>query len=117
MNGLKYDSGKPRMALVLGDFARALLEVGKVGTYGAQKYADSNWLQVENARERYSDAMLRHLLAEELEDYDEESGLLHAAHVAWNALARLELQLRRHITNDECAGSSHQHPPGSCSED
>jgi hypothetical protein len=37
--------------------------------------------------------MVRHLLAEAETDIDPESGLLHAAHAAWSALARLELML------------------------
>jgi hypothetical protein len=38
--------------------------------------------------------MMRHLLQEPYTVRDEDSGLLHAAQVAWNALARLELKLR-----------------------
>jgi len=90
--GRKDDVGKPRCALVLLGFSRALIEVSKVGTLGAQKYADDGWQHVKNGRERYTDAMLRHLLAEHTGKADED-GLSHAAHVAWNALARLELLL------------------------
>jgi hypothetical protein len=49
---------------------------------------------VERGIDRYTDAMLRHALAEGIEEFDTESGLKHAAHTAWNALARLELMLR-----------------------
>ena len=100
-NGMKHDSNKPRLGLVFGDFARALMMVGEVGTFGADKYSDSNWLEVNGAHSRYTDAMLRHLM-EELSDelYDNESGLNHAAHTAWNALARLELELRSHENNE-----------------
>lgn len=95
MTGMKFDSGKPRMDLVLGAFSRALLAVGAVGTFGAVKYADDNWVHVDNGVSRYSDAMLRHYLAERQgQVLDSESGLLHAAHAAWCALARLDLQLR-----------------------
>lgn len=98
--GVKLDQGKPRLSLVLGGFSMALNEVGKVGTFGAQKYTDSGWVTVENGGERYSDAMLRHVLAEYSgESVDSESGLLHAAHAAWNALARLELELRKNSTD------------------
>jgi hypothetical protein len=38
--------------------------------------------------------MYRHLLAENDTMHDEATELLHAAHVAWNALARLEILLR-----------------------
>ena len=93
--GSKLDAHKPRLGLVLGDFGNALLAVGEVGTFGAEKYTDHGWLSVENGKERYTDALLRHQVKEGLgEEVDEDSGLLHAAHTAWNALAKLELQLR-----------------------
>ena len=100
MPGAKLDSGKNRMSLVLMDFARALEEVSKVGTYGANKYTEHGWLRVPNGLERYSDAMFRHLFSETKEERDEESGILHAAHAAWNALARLELMLKCHTQAD-----------------
>ena len=93
--GAKLDAGKNRLGLVFGGFANALEEVGRVGTYGAQKYTDHGWAAVPNGTQRYTDAMYRHLLAESFgEDFDEDSQLLHAAHAAWNALARLELIVR-----------------------
>ena len=89
--GAKLDHDKPRCSLVLGAFAPALIEVAKVGTYGAKKYTEHGWKLVPNGIERYKDALYRHLLAEELIDPD--SGLPHMAHVAWNALAVLTLQI------------------------
>jgi len=95
--GAKLDAGKPRLGLVLGGFTRALTEVGKVGTKGAAKYTDFGFLEVPNGIDRYTDAMQRHWLTEYIEEYDmgtiEDPGTeeLHAACVAWNALARLEL--------------------------
>lgn len=92
--GAKLDAGKPRPALVLGGFARALSAVTEVGTYGAQKYTDNGWRTVPDGVERYSEAMLRHWLSEAKgEQRDLDTKLLHAAHLAWNALARLELML------------------------
>lgn len=92
--GVKLDKGKPRAGLVLGGFSRALLAVADVGTFGAQKYTPHGWLSVPHGIERYTDAMVRHQLAEASgEQTDSESGLSHAAHAAWNALARLELLL------------------------
>jgi len=93
--GAKLDANKIRPALVLGAFPNALHHVCKVGTYGANKYSDNGWLDVPNGIERYTDAMLRHYLAEQIEELDPESELNHAAHLAWNALARLELLLRK----------------------
>ena len=93
--GAKLDSGKNRLGLVLHGFPRALEAVGQIGTYGAEKYSPNGWMEVPDGINRYSDAMYRHLLREALgEPSDQESGLLHAAHAAWNALARLELMLR-----------------------
>ena len=99
--GAKLDAGKPRAALVLGGFAKALLEVAKVGTFGANKYTDNGWMEVENGKDRYADAGLRHFLYKAAgEELDPESGLDHLAHEAWNALARLELALRASDTKD-----------------
>ncbi|WP_374492785.1 dATP/dGTP diphosphohydrolase domain-containing protein [Brachymonas sp.] len=92
--GAKLDAGKNRLGLVMQGFPRALQAVGHVATYGAEKYTPDGWKSVPNGIERYTDAMYRHLLAEatgELQDQD--TRLLHAAHAAWNALARLELLL------------------------
>ena len=93
--GAKLDAGKLRTSLVLGGFARALKEVSKVGTYGAGKYTDNGWMEVTNGVERYDDAKLRHWLDEKCGiERDADTNLLHAAHEAWNALARLDLMLR-----------------------
>lgn len=93
--GAKLDAGKPRPGLVMLGFARALKAVAHVGTFGATKYSDNGWMAVPNGEARYTDAMLRHLLAEGSgEELDRDSGLPHAAHLAWNALARLDLYLR-----------------------
>ena len=94
-SGAKLDTGKNRLGLVLGGFSLALQEVGKVGTFGADKYLDNGWIHVENGIDRYTDAMMRHYMSEESgEKFDDETKLLHAAAVAWNALARLDLMLR-----------------------
>jgi hypothetical protein len=95
--GAKLDGGKIRPALVLGGFARALLEVSKVGSYGAVKYTENGWMQVANGETRYDDAKMRHWLYEKAGiDCDEDTQLLHAAHEAWNSLARLDLMLRKY---------------------
>ena len=94
--GAKLDQGKNRLGLVLGGFSLALQEVGKVGTFGANKYSDNGWMEVENGIDRYTDAMMRHYMSEESgEKFDDETKLLHAAAVSWNALARLDLMLRK----------------------
>lgn len=91
--GIKHDTGKPRAGLMLGDFGLALSEVAQVTTFGALKYSPGNWRLVERGPERYADALCRHLLAAlpNLQAVDTETGLRELAHVAWNALALLEL--------------------------
>ena len=94
--GVKNDHGKNKLGLIFNGFANALWAVGQVGTFGAVKYTEDSWCSVLNAEKRYTDALYRHLLLEaQGEKFDDESGLLHAAHTAWNALARLELQIRK----------------------
>lgn len=91
--GAKLDAGKVK-AGVLHDFSSALFDVACVGTYGAEKYTRGGWQSVPNARERYFDAMWRHLLAARHEAADKDTGLKHLAHAAWNILAVLELEAR-----------------------
>lgn len=93
--GAKLDAGKNRLGLVLHGFSRALWAVGEVGTYGADKYTTDGWIHVPDGINRYTDAMYRHLIKDQTDGpIDAESGLLHAAQAAWNALARLDLMLR-----------------------
>lgn len=93
---IKYDAGKaPVFRGVVSYFPRAVKAVAEVSGFGASKYAWAGWENVDDGFNRYSDAMVRHLLREgEGEVLDPDSGLLHAAHTAWGALARLELMLR-----------------------
>lgn len=85
--GLRYNEGKIRHDLV-PQFAQQ--EYAKVLTRGAEKYAVRNW----ELGMRWSSVLAslkRHLTAYELgDDYDEESGLLHMAHVMCNAGFLLE---------------------------
>ncbi len=96
--GAKLDAHKAKSG-VLGDFGRALMAVSEVGTFGIKKYARGSWQHVPNGVERYTDALWRHLLQENKESTDPDSGLPHEFHVAWNALARLELLLREREVN------------------
>lgn len=99
--GSKLDSGKsPVTRGALAYFPRALLEVAKVSDYGANKYSWKGWQHVKDGINRYGDALARHILYEEIHgEYDPDTSLLHAAHTAWNALARLELILREKEKN------------------
>ena len=94
--GAKLDAGKvPLFRGGLGYFPRAIRAVAAVSAFGASKYAWKGWETVPDGFNRYTDAMARHLASEaEGEANDADSGLSHAAHAAWNALARLELVLK-----------------------
>lgn len=94
--GIKLDNDKIKAA-VLGDFSIALEAVAKVGTFGVNKYTRGGWKYVENAKERYSDAMWRHLLAININEIDEESGFKHIYHLAWNVLALIELEEKENV--------------------
>lgn len=90
--GAKLDAGKaPMLRGCLEYFPLALEQVAKVSEYGATKYTWKGWETVPGGIDRYGDALVRHLVKAE---HDPDTGLLHAAHAAWNALARLELMLR-----------------------
>jgi hypothetical protein len=102
-HGAKLDAGKPDASLLLM-FGRALLETSRIGTYGARKYTRGGWQGVSDGVNRYTAAMLRHLLAENESVLDRETGLRHASQVAWNALARLELILREEEANAKQQG-------------
>lgn len=92
--GAKLDAGKTA-AGVLADFNLALNAVAEVGTFGLKKYSRRGWHSVKDGQERYTDAKWRHLLAKE--ERDPDSGLLHLAHEAWNALAVLQLKLEGEV--------------------
>jgi hypothetical protein len=95
--GSKLDSGKACAFRGLVDyFPRALDAVATVSTFGASKYTWGGWKTVPEGYERYSDALMRHWLEEcKGEPVDKDSNLTHQAHIAWNALARLELLLKK----------------------
>ena len=85
----KADSGKYRPSLVPSQMIR---DVAAVREYGVKKYGDpDNWKRVE--RQRYVDAMYRHMLAfvDDPTGLDEESGLPHLWHIECNAAFLAEL--------------------------
>ena len=93
---VKQDKGKNRLDLLPWD---AIDEVGKVLTYGVNKYPkpEENW-RVNSKPEdikRYKAAILRHFSRiEQGELVDPESGLEHMAHIATNALFIIALEKR-----------------------
>lgn len=91
---LKFDSDKPKVDLLFDGMPEALLAVAGVLTYGFNKYGGAHgWKSLDDAKSRYTAAMLRHQLAIATgEVIDPESGHPHAAHVACNALFLLHFQ-------------------------
>lgn len=92
-NGLYY----PVAAGALRMFPRALAEVASVSEAGSLKYnvAVGEMAEILDPFNKWTEAMISHFLKEDLEDgIDEEDGQLHAAKVAWNALARLEHMMK-----------------------
>lgn len=100
--GLKHDDGKIKPRFIIEGFPRALIAVAEVATFGDNKYTEDGWVSVPDGVKRYTDAKYRHALEEAKgEELDPESKLKHAAHEAWNTLARLELMLREEEKNAE----------------
>jgi hypothetical protein len=90
---MKYDKGKIRMELLPMD---CLEKIAEVLTYGATKYKDNSWQTVKNSYERYCGSLLRHFTAMRCgKKIDEESGLLHSAHLACNAIFLLWFELHK----------------------
>lgn len=67
--------------------AFAVEQVARVLTKGSEKYADRNWEKGMDWTSKVLASLKRHLIAfERGEDFDPETGLLHMAHVACNAM-------------------------------
>lgn len=82
--GMKNDQEKNRLDLIEPEFIES---VGAVLTFGAKKYEPNNWQKVEDAKNRYYAAAMRHLLAwRKGEKTDPESGLSHLDHLACNVM-------------------------------
>lgn len=89
--GIKLDAGKTRWDLLP---LRAMEEIVKVYTFRAGKYGDNNWQNLPYGYNRCKVAMFCHLAASERgEQLDNESGLPHLAHMAWNAIALLHFYM------------------------
>lgn len=83
----KHDSTKAPLALIP---TSALIEEAHVLAFGAHKYGTHNWRQ-GIAWSKLISAILRHMVAFNAgEDFDQESGLHHLAHVRVNCAFLLE---------------------------
>ena len=87
---IKSDDGKLKLSLVPREIIRA---IARARMYGLKKYGDKeSWESV--SKERYIDALYRHFLTylDDIGGVDEESGLLHTDHIAFNIAAICELE-------------------------
>ena len=79
---VKFDRGKPRLALVP---PAAIKAIGFIMSHGVDKYYENSWKEVEP--ERWRDALMRHW-CEYIDDpygLDSDSGLPHLWHIIANA--------------------------------
>ena len=91
--GVKYDGEKPKMHLLP---PKAIIEVAKVLTFGANKYDEENWKKLEDLQSRYTSGALRHIFAHmDGEDLDSESNVSHVAHAICCLLFKLEIELEQ----------------------
>lgn len=91
--GRKFDSSKPKMYLLP---PKALIEVSKVLTFGAEKYDEENWRHLDNLQNRYTGGALRHLFAHmDGELNDPETNYSHLAHAICCLLFKLEIELEK----------------------
>ena len=97
--GIKYDSAKPKMNLLP---PKAILEVAKVLTFGAEKYDAENWRKLDDLQNRYTAGALRHIFAHmDGEKLDPETGLSHMAHALCCLLFKLEIELEDGESKEE----------------
>lgn len=97
MAGVKLDKDKPLLSLLPW---KAVSEIAKVLSYGAQKYSANNWRK-GFTYSRVSSALYRHMVAwEDGEDNDPETGLSHLAHAGCNVLFLLHFILTGTGTDD-----------------
>ena len=95
--GVKHDKGKSRIDLVPPD---AIIGMGDVAGYGADKYAARNWERGLDWGRLYAAAM-RHMLAfQSGESVDAESGLQHLDHALFS-LAMLRSSVERGLGKDD----------------
>jgi len=103
--GAKLDKGKVDVLRgAIQYFPKALEAVAHVSELGACKYSWMGWKSVPDGIRRYGAALARHLVYEPTARDTGAGGLgpdvLHAAQVAWNALARLELIIAEEEKHD-----------------
>ena len=82
--GIKFDSSKLKFRLICWGFVEAIV---RVLMWGAKTYSPDNWKHVEDRRERYKEALLRHAIAyAKGEVMDKDTGESHLSCIGCNAM-------------------------------
>ncbi len=89
-NGMKFDNDKPKWSLLP---LKLLMGIIKVLMFGAKKYSANSWQKLDNGKERYYNALIRHITAMQdvtgkidLNAVDDESNMPHLWHIQTNAI-------------------------------
>jgi hypothetical protein len=94
----RFSEGKVRHDLIA---PWALNELARVYTYGCQKYDDDNWWKGLKWKKDVFGCILRHVWKWfRGEKFDDESGIHHLAHAAWNCLTLMSYE-RHNIGCDD----------------
>lgn len=100
--GDRKNKGKEGMHLLPLD---ALKEISKVYDFGTTKYAPHNWEKGLHWNEGCAASLLRHLSEwSRGRDKDDESGLYHDIHIAFNAIALVAFRIRNIGKDDRNKG-------------
>ena len=114
MTGIKYDSAKPKMNLLP---PKAIVEVAKVLTFGAEKYDAENWRKLDDLQNRYTAGALRHIFAHmDGEKLDPETGLSHMAHALCCLLFKLEIELEDGESKEDELRETDSTEPTACDQ-
>lgn len=83
IEGIKHDQAKPKYHLIDPFWYE---DTCSVMTFGAGKYAEENWRNIES-RNRVISSLERHLQEIKKGNYiDQETGKPHSAHIACNSM-------------------------------
>jgi len=86
----RFSAGKTRFDLVA---PWAMDQIAQVYTYGTIKYDDDNWWKGLKWKKDVLGCIFRHVWKwVRGEKWDDESGLHHLAHAAWNCMALIEYE-------------------------
>jgi len=96
-----YNEQKLHPATFYGKNYEAIMSICAVGSFGAKKYAENNWMGLQDGEKRTLNAAMRHIMAYmsgEINNHEEfekdgvkyTCDLPHLAHAAWELLACIE---------------------------